>query len=290
MKKILLFFFFQLFILKVSAEDGDTLFIQNIKEYVFKEIGTRLDGNFYTEWSKEEKPFLYLYVSLPDKIKRPPEQNSPFIYCGTDEKRVRESEKYFTEKRYHHFCYKAYANSAAMLNKRLLSYRNESKSFIVFHELIHNYLQQMKIKVPYEFNEAMSDVIGNYETLKYAADSGKISITISKQQLETNEALYECMNHYIRKIESHPGKVNALNKKCTKKIHHILKNADAFQTDRFNYEVNNAFLLKNEYYCKNYFLLKKVFLKQKSLGDFLEIIKKMPERVADCELYLKSFS
>ena len=290
MKKAFLLYLFQLFVLQVFSEDGDSLFFVKVKEFAFKEIGVQLEGNFFTDWCKEEKPFLYVYISLPDKIKCPPEQNSPFIYCGTDDTRVHVTEKYFSENGYHSFCYRAYANSSALLNKRLISYRNETKTFIIIHELIHNYLVQQRLKVPYEFNEAMSDVIGNYETLKYSKDSALINVSIAKRQLRTNEKLYRCMNRHIRKITSRPGNVTTVNRRCQEKIQHILKNADVFQNDRFNYEVNNAFLLKNSYYCKNYFLLKKVFLKQKSLGEFLEIMKHLPEKISACEAYLEKYS
>ncbi len=290
MKKIYLLFFFQLIFLHAFSQDGDSLFIQQVKEYVFRQIGVRLTGDFYTDWSKEEKPFLYVYVSLPDKIECPTEQTNPYIYCGTDTIRASDTEKHFREQGYHFFCYKTFANSATLLNKRLMLYRNETKSFIVFHELVHNYLQQQKIKIPYEFNEALSDVIGNYGTLKYSIDSGKTNREIAKQQLKTNEKLYSCMNRCIAKINSHPGKTHELNERCQRKIQRTLKKSDAFQKDRFDYEVNNAYLLKNEYYCKNYFLLKKVFLKQGTIKDFLEIIRKMPEKKLDCEKFLEKYT
>ncbi len=290
MKKIVLLLLFQLVFFHAFSEGDDSLFIKKIKEYVFQEIGLKLEGDLFSGWTKEEKPFLYVYVSLPDKIECPKEQNSAYIFCGTDTARVNETEKHFQERGYHFFCYKTFANSATLLNKRLMSYRKETKSFIVFHELIHNYLQQQKINVPYEFNEALSDVIGNYGTLKYSVDSGTTNCSVAEQQLKTNEQLYTYMNRCISKINSHPGKANQLDKRCQKKIQRTLKQGDAFQKDRFDYAVNNAYLLKNKYYCKNYFLLKKVFLKQGTIKDFLEIIKKMPEKISDCEKYLEKYT
>lgn len=274
----------------VFSVSNDSLFIEELKEYVFKEIGVELKGEYYVKWSNEKKPFIYVYVSLPDKIESPPGLKSSFIFFGTDEEKAHEKETEFISEGDHTFCYKTYANSAALLNDRFISYSNETKCFIVFHELLHNYLTQEKIKIPYEFNEALSDVIGNYGSMKYSKDTGKISLGLTKHQLCINERLYKSMNSTIEKIKSDPSKTMQVNEKCRRKIQSILKSSDTFQKDRFDYEVNNAYLLKNSYYSRHYFLLKKVLLKQKSIKVLLEVIKNMPEKTVDCVKYLEKYN
>lgn len=272
----------------VSASNSDSLlFINNVKQFAFQQTGFFPEGDFYTKWTTEEKPYLYLYVSRADSVKQPVEFSNPFMYCGTNDVDANDKEMKQKNRSYHTFCYKTYANSAAQLNKRLLSYSPDAIAFIVFHELIHNYIDQHKLKIPYEFNEALCDVIGNYGALSYASSTQQMDMRLAQHQLKNNEDIYHCLNSTISDINRHPSKTISLNAKCTKTLNSILKTCNTFQHDRFDYPVNNAYLLKNQYYCKNYFLLKRVFLKQKSIKVFLEVIKRMPENNLECEKYLK---
>ena len=125
--------------------------------------------------------------------------------------------------------------------------------------------------------------------MKYP-ETKKTDLALTKKQICINEKLYKCMNSFISRINSNPEKARQLDKKCNKRIHSILESANTFQRDRFNYEVNNAYLVKNQYYSKNYFLLKKILRKQKSIKGLLEIMKHLPERVEDCVIYLKKYT
>ena len=98
------------------------------------------------------------------------------------------------------------------------------------------------------------------------------------------------MNSFISKINNNILQADALRARCEKKIKRILKKCDTFQNDRFNYTVNNAYLLKNQYYSKYYFLLKKVFLKQKTIKAFLNIMKSLPNNTEDIVKYLLKFT
>ncbi len=289
-KIFFILFFFQLICVTVFGDVNDSIFILEIKSFVYKEIGMELKGDLFTKWNKEDKPYQYVYVSLADSIKSPPELKSAFIFCGTDEEQALKKAAEYKEKGNQVFCYKTYANSGALLNSRFISYSGEIKCFILFHELIHNYLSQEKIKIPYEFNEALADVIGNYGALDYSTETKKTDLALTKKQICINEKLYKCMNSFISRINSNPEKARQLDKKCNKRIHSILESANTFQRDRFNYEVNNAYLVKNQYYSKNYFLLKKILRKQKSIKGLLEIMKHLPERVEDCVIYLKKYT
>lgn len=273
-----------------SSGNDSLVYIDEVKRFVYNETGYNLNGDFFSKWTNEEKPYIYLYVSLSDSVKRPAEFNSTYIFCGTDTDLANKEETKFVRKGYHTFCYKTSANSDGLLNKRLLSYSKDAIAFIIFHEFTHNYLVQKNIKIPYEFNEALCDVVGNYGALKYSTATQHLDLASVKNQIKSNEKIYKCLNKAISNINKNPEKTIVLNAKCQKAIHDIMKTANLFQKDRFDYPVNNAYLLKNEYYCKHYFLLKKVFLKQKTLRAFLEFMKSLPEKSSDCEKYLKKIN
>ncbi len=272
------------------ASTNDSLqFVEQVKTFAYKEIGIELKGDLFTKSMEVDKPYLYVYVSKPDKIECPKECYN-FISCNTDQELADQKSKEFQLKGYQTFCYKTYANSSAMLNKRFFQYPKEAESFIIFHELIHNYISQLEIKIPYDFNEALCDVIGNYGTVSFFKSDRILDATTAVMQLKHNENIYWCLNKYMSKINAKPTKAVSLNNSCNNMIKTILTECNLFQNDRFNFTVNNAYLLKNQYYSKNYFLLKKVLLKQKSIKDFLEIIKSVPADSDACQKYLLKFS
>jgi hypothetical protein len=172
-----------------------------------------------------------------------------------------------------------------------VNYPYEALSFIIFHELLHNYFLQQNIHIPYEFVEAACDVVGNYGTLKYAKISDKYSLTEAIKQAELNENLYHLFNYYIDSINQckQPADAKNLCNRCNISTHKLLTNANDFQKDRFDYTVNTAYLLKNINYCKEYFLLKRVILKAGSIEKFLEILRRMPPDIISCIDYLEEY-
>jgi hypothetical protein len=271
-----------------SSQGSDSLFISQVKDFVFKEMGVQLEGQFYTHRDTSEEPLYYIYVSLKDRVEKPFGINQDYTsFHSKWNANVRSM--YYHNMGYSPFMYLAYCYSDTPLNARLLSYRKESVTMIAFHELMHNYISQFKLDIPYDFNESTCDIIGNYGALKYAKESHSIDLKTTNNQLKLNEKIYTCMNAFITKINADPKQSEQLLSQCQIKINKLLKHADKFQNDRFNYDVNTGYLLKNQYYSKNYFLLKKVFLKQKSMKDFLEIINHLPANEADCQTYLKRY-
>jgi hypothetical protein len=272
-----------------SASSDSLLFIEKTKAFLYQEIGFVLIGDFYTKWETEEKPYVYVYVSLPDKVERPKKFKDPYFAYGTDEASAILKESELKLKGYSTFLYKTYANSWALLNNIFLSYSRDAKAFILFHEIMHNYFKQKHIKIPYEFIEPTCDLIGNYGTLTYAQSTQNVDFISAEEQIRNNERIYECFNLTISEINKNPLKTLASNSTCNDTISMILRKSNSFQKFRFDYKVNNAYLIKNGYYCKNYFLLKAVYLKQKSIKSFLEIIEKMPKKSSACLEYLEKF-
>ncbi|MCX6350932.1 MAG: hypothetical protein NTX03_03615 [Bacteroidetes bacterium] len=261
---------------KATATNTDSLFIEDCKSFFFKEIGFTLKGNFYTEWRKTDSPYLCLYISKDSDVVRPKEYNFTydFVYCKNDSDFRRMLEK---SNGYQTFLYKTYNTSSCMLSKRFMSYSNEAKAFIIFHELMHNYVFEKEANLLYEYNEAVSDVMGNYLALKFAKTTGKISVEKVLKQTKINENLYEWFNRYINKIHENPADRFTYHKECEARVNYFLKEADTFQHDRFQYKVNNAYLLKNSNYCKRYFVLKDLFLSKESTQEFLEAFHNFPD-------------
>ncbi|MCX6256737.1 MAG: hypothetical protein NTW49_02380 [Bacteroidia bacterium] len=287
--KIFLILFLQFIFNNLFAANYDSLFIEKVKAFAFREFETELTGEFYTRFSEEDNPYLYLFISLPDKIKCPREFKSDYQYIGTDEEKAKEKETELISYGYQVFCYKTYANYFSELNKRFLNYTKEAQSFIILHELTHHYIRQQDFAIPYEYEEALCDVIGNYGTIIFAQADPELDIKSAENQVKTNEKIYLSINKYISKINNNPVKALTYHTNCEKKISAILLNCNTFQKDRFDFHINNAYLLKNENYSKNYFLLKKVLNKQKSISKLFDIMKDLPKCTTDCNKYLEKF-
>ncbi|MBI5541252.1 MAG: hypothetical protein HY951_14395 [Bacteroidia bacterium] len=303
LNKYYLFVLFILFFNNIFCQNNDSLFIDKLKKYFCNQIEYKLDGDLYSNWEKTDLPDYYLFVSYSNKIQFPDEyiypenidglsnkikikQFYPFVrFINLDSAKIIESA--YTQKGYSTYIYYAYQDSRALLNKKLINYSKASICFIVFHELSHNYLKQKSIKIPYEFEEALCDVIGNYLTLKYYNNTINSQINEAKKEIHNTEQIYKCLNITINKISIDSNKISIFNNTCQRKMNKLLKKSSDFQNDRFKYPVNNAFLLKNSNYCLNYFLLKKVIWKHDDMQSIITIIDNLPQTKSNCDEYLK---
>ena len=145
--------------------------------------------------------------------------------------------------------YKTAATSEAKFTERILDYEPGTIAFIMLHESVHRHRQNTKSKLPYILEEALGDLTGNLFS--------KSAVTIKSDKkrqdkfIALNEKIYQVINKAI---------YNKLSKeKCTKKLRKLLKKGNNFQRDRFDYEINNAFLLRYTSYCKYYFVLKEIY-------------------------------
>lgn len=289
MKKVILFFLIiSCLCTNIFAIHYDSLFIDSLKKFANKEFGIQLYSKLYTIWSETNNPNVYLFVSLKNRVQTPFGINVTNRYDFNDLTIDSIIEKH-EEFGYEIFKYYAYCNVATLLNVRLLSYSYESISFIVFHELLHNYFFQKKIEIPLELNEAACDVIGNYCTLKYSKINNRIDKNKVKKMIELNEKTYEIMNKYILRINQETEDVCELCDQCNGELYLLSKDFDLFQKDRFYYTVNTAYLLKNSLYSTNYFLLKKIFKKSKSIQEFLEILNKVPTTEQQRVIYFENY-
>lgn len=267
-------------------------FLEFVKKYTWKEFGTQLHGSFYTEWKHADEPYYYVYVSRRDTVASPESlSNSGTFYMSCrDETEGKCKAALWESQGYDAFLYKSYATSGARLNSRLLSYPREAICFIIFHELLHNYIAQKNMRIPYDFHEALGDVIGNYLTLKMAETFLNLDLAGVHKEIAINEQIYACMNNYISLIRPIEKNIPQILASCHAEIEQLLLSANHFQKDRFANSGSNGFLLKNSNYCRNYFLLKEVLLKQQSVRKLLEIVAKMPADAKLCAAYLQEYS
>ena len=244
----------------------------------------KLTEHFYTKMDNS-LPYNLLFVSYSNKIEYPfgiMHRGSMFYNSYTD--------SIYKSRGYETFCYnKCYSTADAKLSERFLAYPSEAKVFVMFHELMHNYITQKSISIPYDFEEAICDIVGNYGSLELSKKENIIDLILAQRQICINEEIYKIINRYILKINKHPKNKVHYHFKSYSKIQKQLINANDFQKDRFDYNINNAFLLKNKNYSENYFLLKKVFKKAKTIKNFIEIINSLPNNDFDCKKYLEIY-
>jgi hypothetical protein len=131
--------------------------------------------------------------------------------------------------------------------------------------------------VPYIFEEAICDIIGNYCTLEFAKTDPRIPLSDAQKQISINDSLYTAINSCISAIADEPEKLAYEQSQCEAKISRILTDANEFQKFRFGYTVNNGFLMKCRNYSWNYFLFKRIFLEQASLRDFIVILDQLSD-------------
>ena len=151
---------------------SDSTLLQNVKKFIVNETGFALAKTFYDTWSKSEKPTVVVYVSLCDKVRSIDDKVSR--YSGINEDFAKTLASRHESAGHHVFIYKTYATSVAELNNQFVSYSNEAKCFILFHEFIHHFRRDLRLAIPYEYEEALGDVVGNYGAMEFHRAFGSL--------------------------------------------------------------------------------------------------------------------
>ena len=268
------------------ASKYDSLFISNTRTYILKTLNFTPKDPLYQHWASSNNPYLYLYVSKKNKVETPDSAYKTFIFIGFDTVAANLKTSKIQDQGFDVFIYKTFANSNTELSDSLLNFSPEAISFIMFHEIMHHYKRANFPNLPYKYEEAAGDILGNYGTLYYANTNQNLSIEKARLQLTTNEEIYRIMNESIDNINGGLFNISDVQNQCYHKIQTELRRCNSFQIYRFNYPVNNAFLLKNMRYSKEYFILKDVFLKAGSIPKFIEILKELAA-ASDKEKFLQ---
>jgi hypothetical protein len=254
--------FFLLLAQASFSQTLDTVLVRDLKNFFYKETGYVLKGDFFTKWDYSDD--YWFFVSPSDKIGSLDEEK---IYTRTiNNDTLNENPVYDT------FRYDVPADAACKLRPEFPTYSSDGLAFVIFHELMHNFIRQNHISIPYAFEEAVCDVMGNYCTLEFAKSDSRVTISSAKRQIVTNDRLYAVINRCIDITADHPERMAAEHARCDKSLQKILADANEFQKFRFNYKVNNGFLLKCRNYSWNYFLFQKIYREQHSMSDFIKTL------------------
>jgi hypothetical protein len=156
--------------------------------------------------------------------------------------------------------YRTAGTAAARFSYRMFMYEPASVVFIMLHEAVHRHKSGVDSKLPYVFEEALCDVMANYYL----------------QQLAKGTADSSWAKKYTWKLEKVYGIINQTTSGLlTKQQGHeailaITSQSDLFVRDRYEYEINNAYLVRYSTYCRYYFLLKELLIKTGDADTFLK--------------------
>jgi len=253
-----------------ASQTADTLFFYNLKSFYSQKSGHSISPALFTKWAeKASSPNHYVYISHSSKVSNALAEDE-FIYCGQDSSEAAGYCSKFSERGYSVFDYRTFGTSDALITSSLLSYMEESRAFVVFHELTHNYIKEKKIKMDYLLNEAACDVTGVQFCRLLCSEKKLLNQEKLGEQIKRLENIYITINQTVEKISADSSSCDKYCRKAYKAIKKQLKNSDAFYRDRFNYPVNTAYLLKNQNYCKYYFAVNDIYKQSSNYSEFME--------------------
>ncbi len=135
-----------------------------------------------------------------------------------------------------------------------MKYDDESLVFILFHEATHYILKENYPKIPYNFNEAICDHNANCLSVNFFRANPELNYEAAVFQKARIELIYNSINeNYIYYLQE--GKFSKSTILILNELVNSPKTNNAFLQSRYNYPVNNAFFLRNNYYSNNYFFL-----------------------------------
>ncbi|MDI1353476.1 MAG: hypothetical protein PSX36_01070 [bacterium] len=256
-----------------NSAPGDSIFISSLVKFYQSRCGNSLKGDLYQSHAVDS-PYIYVYVSPSNKVENALKNSGYFLFCNHNMKKALHYDSLYSDVN-ECFIYTTAANASTRLTSELLQYRKETQAFIVFHELTHVLLNSINSKLTYTVNEAVCDVVGNYLCREYALSNKALNLKVVDAQIQLNEHLYNLFNSTILRINSNANQKPMAVKFLSKELSRTLVKADAFQKQRFNYPVNNAYLLKNSFYSENYYFYKQKLVFNRQLPpDLRDILKK----------------
>lgn len=250
--------------------------IDGIKLYCRKALGMELGSRFYTSWENTDGFLHYLYVSKKEEVVVP-DGVEEFFYFGTDRKAAYQAAQDFQLKGYHTLVYRTAGTSATLLNKALMSYTMDAIALIVFHEALHVHIRNKDKEIPLSIEEAAADVLAKYVAKDYQKLDNQIRRRSLKRTIRIMERIYKTINSSIKDLKEHNNDKKWVYNRCYKRIKRALRKANIYQKTRFSYPVNNAFFVRNSYYCKYYFELEKLYKRlDKSPSEFIKFVSNLP--------------
>ncbi len=243
-------------------------YIQEIKEFFETITDTEIIGEFYSKWEANNKLYLYLYASKPNAIENI-DHNSSRIFSGTDMNKALKKKVQLEKLGYHTMLYRTPANAQTRLTERLLSFDLDILAFYTFHEITHRYIRQMGF-VPYAWEEATCDLIGNYGALEFCKLRHPKLVDRIENNILIMEQIKTTINKYYNKIENNSSdNLKRIYSKCESRIGRLIDDQNLFYKTRYSYKVNNAFFLREKNYSENYFRLKQRYNEADEIKSFL---------------------
>ncbi|KAF4694223.1 hypothetical protein FOZ60_008705 [Perkinsus olseni] len=242
--------------------------IRNVCRYLRSELGFALPHTFYSEWSSTpSQSLVYLYVSCKDRVQQPEEfakeaaSGRPYRGFGTSTTVARAAEEQWKSKIFDTLVYYTVASRSSKITDRLLQYEDPAIVFVVAHEALHVHLRMSRVKIPYEYEEALADWVGLQVVRSFSKRYHEIFFNTDEaaefvQRMERFHALIcEALS---KEVTSAADLESAWNRSISAERNRL--NAPSIFLDRFDFPVSNkAFLLRYSAYCAKYFLLKSVF-------------------------------
>jgi predicted SprT family Zn-dependent metalloprotease len=253
--------------------------IDSLKSYIAKDLGLYVESNFYVGWNMPDADsmYIYLYVSYSDHVEEDTVYKIPWLFDKETEA-IAASEK-MRARGYHTLVYKTAGNSFTFLSPKLLSYTPEAIAQIVFHEVVHQNLYKLGKPIPHNYVEALCDVIANMACVKFAEKTKMIDIHAAEKQRDIFERSYAFLNKERTMLDTMQQRNKPeLYKTCTNTISVLTADANQFQKDRLNYEVNNAYFLRIADYALNYFRIKKMVALKFDINDMIGRIQELEKK------------
>lgn len=249
---------------KLNKDHEDKIaFIDSLKVFIKQELRLDVKSTFFTTWYKGRRPEYYLYISKVDTC-QVPKDLPPYIYCRRNLRQAKRLKKQYEHQKRDVLLYHTHVSFSTKLSAGLLNYTKEEIGFLVLHEAFHQHLYIHQKKIPYAIEEASCDVIALQALQQFI---GQIDTS-----LKTKVSSFK---HEIEKISLFINSYSPSSGSITIPKHW------SFLHDRYQYPINQAYLLRHSYYSRYYFILQKVFNEKKHLNDFIDTVFHLPSNLDD---------
>lgn len=261
---------------KESLTNQKINLINALVAYAKEHMELIVKKDFFADWSSNEDPHYFLYVSEPDRVEAPKGVNE-YLDFGTDKNAARAKQKEFIEAGKHTLLYSREGAHDFTITNALLGYSNESIALLIFHEASHQHFGK-KAKLSLSLEEAACEVMGTFGAKFYAERNDTVDIKKVKKLVKLIEKAYQVFNETATKVTSDQAANDRLYARLESKLFNDFHKSDAFIQQRFIHPVNNAYLLKNLFFSRDFQLLKLVAEKDKFINTFLYTLESLPKK------------
>jgi hypothetical protein len=249
--------------------------INQMKDYARGEMKLKLRKDFFSKWSKNEDSQYYLYVSESNRIACPKDINQ-YVFFGADKENAESKQKEYIDNGFHTLLYKREGAHDFTITNSLLENSNESLALVIFHEAAHQHLSK-KAQLSLGLEEASCEVIGFHGARSFSQSFKELDHKKINKLIKRLENAYELINRVSSSISDDTVKNQKLYFELENNLFSGLEGNDFFMQQRFIHPVNNAYLLKNQFFSKRYGLIRSVAKKDKTLNNFVCTLEKLPK-------------